>query len=169
MPHISTFIILIQNYLYLRQWTIVNKINSFDKQFNQYHNVIVGKRMKRFLLKSRFISIQNLYNEYFKETELYSKQLTGFLTILLAYLIAICSYLIHFILYTQVGIFFRLLNIISTVTQTWTLIILIFNCSQVSSFHQKYSQWYQNRLHHCSTFQLTIFTIKDYFKVNFLN
>lgn len=120
---------------------------------------------KEIYLKIYFDKIKNLYRNYFLDLDLYVNQLQTFITILILNGVITIAYLIHFLFITELPIIMIIAAIFIFNGHFWSIVLIIYGSSKISTFNQNYARWYFNIIQHCSTLRLNLFQTMHYFKV----
>lgn len=166
--HIGSFILIIQYYLNLRQNTIQMQMEKFDQLLNTY-NENHNNFSKKIFLKFYFEQIQELYQYYLMDLQLYISQLKRFITILLCILAVIITYILHFLFIIQMPYLMVFWMIIIFIGHIFNLGTLIYSSTLITLFNQNYGRWFFNTIQRCCASRFHVFNSLNYNKVNIFN
>lgn len=139
----------------------------FNRNLKQYSLNQLPER--KAFLKFNFINISQLYQKYLGDLELYVRQMKRFLTVLLGILVIVITYVLHFVLFTDIPTVFFILMIIILIGHSTTIGILIYSSARITSFNKNFSLWFFNTIQHCNSQQLHCFKRIQNYKVKVEN
>lgn len=117
------------------------------------------------LIQSYFYQTQIIYKKYQLDLELYIKQFESFLTILLGTLVMVVTYILHFVLFTNIPLVMIVWAIIVLFGHLMSIGTLIYSSVRVSFFTKQYARWYFNIIQNCSACNLNLFNTIQLIKV----
>lgn len=138
----------------------MNVINTTIYGFNRQVN------MKRLLAKNYILQILDQYQNYLLDLKQYVVQMERFLTVMFFCLVAVITYLTHFIFFTKLSIPMTILAILFYLGHFITFYYIIYSSSKISTFNKHFTHWYFSQIQHCQSNQLDIFNHRHYFKVS---
>lgn len=139
----------------------MNKFNRLLKNYNEDTN----DYLKRTFLKFYFEQIQELYQYYLIDLQLYINQLKRFITNLLCILAVIITYILHFLFMIQLPNLMLFWMIIIFIGHMFNISALLYSSTLISLFNQNYGRWFFNTIQHCSAYRLHLFSSFNYNKV----
>lgn len=130
------------------------RVDLFNTLLNGYNNQLF---LQKQWMKCHFQRTQIFYKKYLLDLELYIRQFKRFLTVLLGSLVMVVTYILHFVLFTNIPVVMIIWAIIVLIGHLMSIGTLIFSSVRVSFFNKQYSRWYFGIIQHCSARKLNLF------------